>query len=416
MRVAEGVWGKVDGAASDYRWIASSSGLPIRDSDLLGALAVGAEDRPARCFFWRVLDAERAVAIAAYPSRAIDAAGRGGAVERRVLLWRRSPGEDRAVGAFALLAEVERRTASDASALVATASLDAWARPEHRIALPSPTLDPRAERIEALIGQGRRALREAVDETTLEGFYHRLLIGQRPASLEAQRPLPALALAALLWPLPDALADVVSLAGWIPSSRIAARSLVGVWDGVVGQVPAETRTVASPDMHYEAATEAAACVRRLVETDSPAPALPEEPAWVATVERFVADPDQRWLPPEAVATLTPIDEPALVDRLVDHRVEVERTRPPGADVWQWQVKVDLLTALLVAMAPERAIDDALRCTSGLVPPLLYVTCFDESTRDAWSGRAGEAAAGWGLWGREVEPVSRLGDRSRELSC
>ena len=70
-----GIWGKAHGARSDFRWLARSAGFARRHADLGRRLNLGLEDRPRAFAAWR-RSAIPATAVAAYPSRATDAAGR----------------------------------------------------------------------------------------------------------------------------------------------------------------------------------------------------------------------------------------------------------------------------------------------------------------------------------------------------
>ena len=80
-----GVFGKMHGARSDFRWIARSAAF-LRDGWLEDKFALGSEDLPTRLSFWRCLP-EHGCYIAgyAYPSRAQDASGRRGFLEKQFL-------------------------------------------------------------------------------------------------------------------------------------------------------------------------------------------------------------------------------------------------------------------------------------------------------------------------------------------
>lgn len=77
----------------------------------------------------------------------------------------------------------------------------------------------------------------------------------------------------------------------------------------------------------------------------------------------------------------------------------------GADVWQWQVKADLLTALLVAVAPGCAITGALPFTSPAVACRRFSTPSVSTSRFSMLGVGGRGrlrrVGRWwvGGWGR-----------------
>ncbi len=230
LQLQRAVWGKVHGAASDFRWIAAG-GFNPQKARLERELRVGGEEQLQSFPLWRSLGSSH-YAVSAYPSRATDAQGRTGFLEKQVLRWRRAPHVPAALGAFKLLP------------LVASYSDEVWwdkrydPRWEERdfvIALADhdeSVLDTQA--LSAAISTSIDALRTAIDEEALGAVYAGILAGQRPTALLLHgKPLPHVALPALLLPLPREYADQLSLAGWLPSQRAAADKLRQQWD-VVG--------------------------------------------------------------------------------------------------------------------------------------------------------------------------------------
>lgn len=260
-----GVWGKVHGAPTDYRWIASGPGFGP-GAELENEISLGREDRPAAGQAWRSLDDE-ALAVGFYPSRTRDAAGRSGFVEKQVLLWRRPPQVPAAVGALLLLP------------LAARSSDEIWwgrrdeprlHDPDFRLDLP-PETDPPApvdlHDLAARAEEARRRLSELVDERSLARLYAGILGGGRALPLELSAPLPAAAVAALLLPLPRHVADRLSIAGWIPSERTASTDLRRCWDVVATDRPGELASASADSSaadRREGARLAAAVHRGLV--------------------------------------------------------------------------------------------------------------------------------------------------------
>ncbi|MCG8461713.1 MAG: hypothetical protein MI919_35980, partial [Holophagales bacterium] len=387
--------------------------------DLGPALGVGAEDQPARCLFWRRLDDGRCLAVAAYPSRAVDAAGRSGFLERRVLAWRPEPGTS-IVQAMGALLELAAEQMADAR--LATAP-GAWLRPDFRLTLAAGTVAVSPAELERHGEEGRRWLGEHLGEEGLAEVYARLLAGRRPAVLRCQRPLPAPALAALLLPLPRSEAEALSLAGWVPSSRVGAGGLAAHWDLVAGRVAA-TAFEPSAEELATARRWARALVRGqppgleaasaepevafLGEVTEPAQ-LPEPgaeteglPPWIRSIRAFVEDPGARWLDPAETARALSLDA-TVAPILAAWREEVVASLPEGADTWQWAVKTDLLAALLVAVAPASSEAGQAVFESGRVPPLLFVGRLSGKHLEPWHREATERRVErWQEQSRSVE--------------
>ncbi len=393
LKVEEGIWGKVHGAPTDFRWIAASPGLDL--PDLGPALQVGVEDRPTRCAFWRVLDDGRALAVYAYPSRAVDAAGRSGFLERRVFLWRPEPEVSALQAAAALLSRVAQPwTVPEALDF----SSPVWHRPEHVWPLETRFLRSSREDSDRRLAQGLSRLREAVTEASLKGFYLRWLTDDRPAVLEAPEPLPPEALPALLLPLPADRAATLSVAGWIPSSRVAPVALAERWPVVVAdRLLAEARTPEPEQL--EIAERMAAAVfegnpallghpsepTRPPVRPIPASVDADTKSWLMRVQDFVENPEARWLDPQTFPE-PPALNPVEASLLAEWRDRVQATLPPEADAWQWAAKLDVLASLIVAGAPEAPEARAMPFLSHRVPPLLWVARFSAEKRAAWRRR------------------------------
>lgn len=230
LRCERAVWGKVHGAASDYRWIARSPGLRDRGSHLAAALNLGSEDQVQRAPFWRVFG-EICLAGVFYPSRAQDAFGRAAKIEKQLLWWQRPPEIPAALGALVLLSRI---FAGGDELWWKYAGDPAWTDMEFSLELPLEDAPaPSQESLGALIERGRQQVAELLAPLILESFYVDLLEGRRPALLgPLARPLGPEGLAALLLPLPRQLADSLSLAGWLPSSRFDLASLGQRWSGL----------------------------------------------------------------------------------------------------------------------------------------------------------------------------------------
>ncbi len=419
------IWGKAHGVATDYRWLARSSGFAIADRPEL-ELNVGLEDRPTRAFFWRVT--RRAWAVVGYRSRAVDAAGRSGFFEKQVLEWR-GAGVSRALGALLLLDSVGSLNDSvwwgrndDDRWADAGFTLELGADEVPRIPCDGPSLARR-------IAGACSALRESVSEAALAAFYTQLLGGDRPAILQRDEPLSAGALAALLLPLPRRLADSLSLAGWVPSSRgVNLGELAERWQGLVttreaaaaaGEPSELGRSLARavlagtpedlpelpaddgrPALDGEAASVAVSGETVSGETVSTErdPERSEPPAFAAGwpsdelsltppakdctpllrhLYRFAASSRRRWLEPRDLAgqlggLLDPLTDAGERRLLLGWVEEVEAQRPKGASAKQWGSKVDLLRSAALALVPEsQTLADVGLPTTGRVPALAF---------------------------------------------
>jgi len=413
LEYERGVWGKVHGAPTDYRWIAQSPEFGRDRPDLQPQINLGAEDVPCRVQAWRNLG-DRCCAVTIYPSQAIDATGRRGFLEKQILEWHRPANVPAALGALVLLPRVAELTdaiwwESNFSPLVSQSGI--------HLRLSDADHTPVAvqeDHLLTVIERGRQMLREAVSEQSLEQMYDQLLSGQQPACLSGlQRPLPPEAVAALLLPLPRDIADRLSVTGWIPASRPALTELGTRWDILVtapGQVV--------PAFHSRSQLNARRMVERLLEEDSRSEFIEELPASAGVVEKevppaiassarpfrpgvelqltspgpdaafilnrlhdFAAAPDQRWLDP---CTLTShvrgeTRAPRESARVLLDWVRQLRDQQPGyVDERQWQVKIDLLRSAAIVLVPEPATLATVGRpdTQSRIPALFFGLMFD----------------------------------------
>ncbi len=336
------VWGKVHGARTDFRWIARSEGFGRFDQALERQLSVGVEDEPHRATFWRALPAAY-LAVGIYPSRSIDAAGRGGSlIEKQILAWPRSDTDPAVLGALLLLPHV--------STLIddiwwPQRSDERWTEPDFALSLEAsdhPSLEAPEERLQAAIELGVKQLEKAGLEDSLPALYAQLLSGREPAWLTGlERPLPPEAVAALLLPLPRRLADRLSIAGWVPSSRIDRDQLAGRWQVLVE--PAD-RSFVPEDQSPAETSEGARFLGQALLTGDPSLAAfvinnnepfaaAEAAALTAVAERpaerpaGVAASTRRAAPPDVAA---PAGREALgVAAPAGHRAPAGRAAPAG---------------------------------------------------------------------------------------
>jgi hypothetical protein len=218
------VWGKFHGSGEDFGWIARSAGFGGDRIAIEGCLALGNEDHEgAPVAFWRVVD-DRGFAIQAYPSHAVDLAGRRG-LEKQFLEGTAADAPRAAVAAALL----------PVAAGLATPALDRAATlAQGGGAVPLPLTDAEvAPGLSAAASAGISGIRTRVTQEALVDFYDALLSDVRPAVLRSPAPLPAESLAALLLPLDRAVADRVSIAGWIVSSRFDPGLMRAAWDAIV---------------------------------------------------------------------------------------------------------------------------------------------------------------------------------------
>jgi len=247
LRCQLGVWGKVHGAASDYRWIARSPELAKEHPWLERQLRAGLEDQAVHATHWRALGGHY-FAVSIYPSRAFDAANRSGFLEKQILGW--SSGREPVPAAAAALLLLPRVAALDTQVWWTRLSEGDWGRPDYYLPIDSgglPPVDVAETELERAIEQGIAELNAAATSEQLRAVYAALLGGERPARLEGlKEPLSPHALAALLLPLPRSMADALSMAGWVPSTLIDPRDLAANWDLFVTHRHSDQRTPVPP--------------------------------------------------------------------------------------------------------------------------------------------------------------------------
>jgi hypothetical protein len=434
-RYERGIWGKVHGQASDFRWIARSDGFGQDKPDLGKLLNLGGEEVPAIFQAWLNLG-DRCYAVTCYPSRAIDASGRRDFLEKQVLEWRRPEGMPAAWGALLLLPHVARLTDE---IWWERYSGQPWTQPDFSLPLAAVGHKELDTDLAHAIERGREDLRRAVPPKALEQLYDQLLERRRPAFLAGlDHPLSAQAIAALLLPLPREIADRISLAGWIPTGRPAYDALANRWDVLVTgpdlavpALPAPSQIKAwymaeqllahdeglLPDFLDEEEREprddpALSPVAR--EDDAggaplpPAPSLHGEPRPGLELDlsppdprprdildelyRFARSADRRWLSPEMLKKAGSVprfssQEPAA-RRLWSWVRQVREQRPAYADPEQWAAKVDLLrsAALVLVPEPETYREISPFDAGSHVPALLFGLLLEN--RSQWDSLAG----------------------------
>jgi hypothetical protein len=370
------VWGKVHGAPTDFRWIARSASFGRERADLPLQLNLGGEDAPASFSAWRSLG-DRCYAVAGYPSRARDAAGRLGFLEKQVLEWQRPAHVPAALAALLLLPH---------AALLTDAVW--WDRCAGNMLTESEMFLPIApteqepllfdeDEIGVTIERGRQQLRETVSRDALSRLYSQLLSGERPALLGGVRqPLGAEALAVLLLPLPREMADRLSLSGWLPAQRPAWGDLGARWDVIA--TPLEASQALHPSFEEQAtrmaemllATESAPSRQttappppRAISTVAPrrpAPLRPGHrldltspaagaPQILVQLHAFASAVDRRWLLPAGRARM--LDSSAAT-QIASWIRELRAQQPDYVHATQWSIKCDLLRSAALVLVPE----------------------------------------------------------------
>ena len=236
LEYERGVWGKMHGARSDFRWIACSEDF-APDPGLEREFYLGSQDQPRRLFFWRCPSPSQYFAGTAYPSRATDAAGRGGSLEKQILKWASKREMPAALAALLLLPHI--RSWGDGIWWSRREEQD-WSLNESRLSIGKS--DCQGSVPSDIQGYFDKAFDKGLEELKaveasypgeLARCYARLLAGEKPACLYIADPLGPEALATLLLPLERTLADGLSLAGWTPSERYELEELGKLWDVLV---------------------------------------------------------------------------------------------------------------------------------------------------------------------------------------
>ncbi len=448
----QGVYGKVHGAASDFRWIARSPGFDPADAQ---KLYLGTEDEPARACFWSA-SGGRYCAVSTYRSRAVDAAGRQSQLEKQLVTWP-AGGRPAALGALALLPLVAD---FDDGVWWQYRQHPRWSEPDFMLDIDPPApvrLDH--DILRQAIQRGKAALESAgVDLDNLGQLYAQMLAEERPAYLDGlAKPLPPEALAVLLLPFDRVRADALSLAGWLPSSRASFDDLRECWDVLAisgehdflprhegpleGELGARARRMASAVLRLDPGelddlSPAADLLPIDIPAISPAEEAPRRPRAPAAeqppesreprlirpgrrlglaapraeagpvIERlfdFADNVDHRWLTPErlagrALGQVMPLaagdpDRSAVRSWWRDAATEY----PEDVALEQWAVKVELLRAAALVLAPARARSGAASRIDALdnntVPALLFLSLLAARGREQLVNRVGLADLG-----------------------
>jgi hypothetical protein len=429
IRYERGVWGKVHAARTDFRWIARSGGFAREGPDLeLGRqISLGAEDQPVQAQLWRSLD-DRCLAVGLYPSRSVDAGGRTSFLEKQVLAWSRTPEVPAALAALLLLPHVETLTDD---VWWTRHGNQPWGDPAFSLPIPpSEPLSIRLDQLDKAVQQGVSELRDSVEPSGLQRLYAQIVAGRCPAWLTGlDRPLSPRALAVLLLPLPRALADSLSLAGWIPSGRVSVEDLTAARWGVLVLPPHLRDSVGRvEEAHPKAEAQGWALAQGLLNLDldlvrpaayavvtpSPEPeeekkedevrpAKPEPPpplsplaalrpraeipllnppansALLRELYAFAKTVDRRWLDLDSLGIqhLTRLEE--IPERLFPSWIETLREqKPEHANAEQWTVKLDLLRSAALVLRPGAGTLRAVGLPeSRRVPALLFALLLDK---------------------------------------
>ncbi len=438
-----GVIGKVHGAASDSRWIARS---PSFDSDDAQKLYLGTEDKPVKACFWSAAG-NRYRAVGSYRSRAVDAAGRLSLLEKQLVTWP-AGGWPAALGALALLPLVAD---FDDDVWWEDRQDPRWSEPDFMLDIdpPAPVRFDRLD-LQTAINRGTTALKSAgVNADSLGRLYAQLLAEERPALLAGLvRPLSPEALAVLLLPCDRSRADGLSLAGWLPSKRASFDDLRACWDVLAvsqehdflerpevapkGELGARARRMASAVLNLEPGElddlSPAADLRptefptispvEKTPRQSPAPAADqpakdrenrlirpgrllgltapstEAPRVIQRLFSYADSVDCRRLTPEKLALRDLGQAKPLASEDPNHSVvnswpqDVETRRPADVAPEQWNVKVELLRAAALVLAPaarrSKAAGSIIALDNKTVPALFFLALLDSKGRERFA--------------------------------
>jgi hypothetical protein len=395
LRYRRAIHGKVHRAPTDYRWIAASGEFES-PRELLETSTIGGEDNPAGLFCWRPV-ARGYTAIRGYPSRARDAAGRPGGLEKQFGYWEEDRALPAAAAAFLLL--------DAASNWDDTLWWDTWSDPRwldlsYRLAIGPEQCRPLVWNLQTLgrlIDEGLTELKAAADLGALTGFYEQILSGNQPTLLSVRASLPPLAVAALLLPLSREKAGSLSVAGWLPSRQFRADRLTN-WTAVAcpGEPPAGQQ-----------ASERAQSLARSIVSGRPEPSARSAESAVKSggmgasgrstageplsgiLKAFLASESRVWDPAQldiaACPTLALSESLVAIAalRTYDRAVE-EDNRFPSDELRQTarrehlNLKGDMARALLYVMAPEdRIVNKFPPREKALVPALWFAPLLNE---------------------------------------
>jgi hypothetical protein len=361
------IWGKMHRASTDSRWIAASEGFDPSAELAIRALTVSTEDEPRTSRAWKQ-QGSGWMAIHAYPSRARDAAGRSGGLEKQLLFARADSAMPPTVAAFILL--------EAASRLDDSVWWDTWNDPNwedyryHLVLPPEPDIAWSTASLAQRIERGIEELRTKFSHSALAAFYQDILNSRLPAFLCAEPDLISPeALASLLLPLPPATAAKTSLLSGLPDSRLAADRLQA-WTGVVSRLNTAVPPVAAGPNAQRMAESLISANPGLLASDATTEsvAVPAGPkVRERTAQRlidFLESAEFRALcgPELAVADWRAIrseaEIQALVERirLLESDLEQDRSFPDDperyrARIDQLRVKYDQARSWLYAFAP-----------------------------------------------------------------
>lgn len=228
LTVEQGVFGKAPGARTDFRWLALSSQFNTRRLIERQSL-LGAEDAPIRANAWQV-SGSYCYAITMYPSRATDAAGRSGFLEKQFLQVHLPASMHAGLLALLLLPKVNALTDS---IWWQQGQQPVWDDTKFSIALENFELEFTADSIFSIIDESIQQLKTAFKSKQLDyqvftqGFA--ALLANKPAFIYHDKPLSYHYLAAILLLLPRDIAAFRNIAGWVPSLRINRQQLADNW-------------------------------------------------------------------------------------------------------------------------------------------------------------------------------------------
>lgn len=426
LECERGVWGKAHGAPTDFRWLAQSAGFDRDRPSLPRELSLGGEDVLAQFQAWRNLG-DRCYAMTCYPSRAIDASGRRGFLEKQVLEWHRPSHVPAALGALLLLPRAAALT--DAVWWDRDDVMELRYEPHAvlLIAKPEATVVDEEELAET-IERGREALRKTLGSKSLQQLYDQLLAGRAPSYLSGlHEPLSPEALAALLLPLPRELADRISIAGWVPTDRPSFEDLGNRWEvltadrSVAPIAPEKAHPLVQMLLNADVRGDAKEARQPLAPRASEGNVQPfrpgttlelrapdaDAPPFLRELYAFANARDRRWLDP---ASLRCAGRGSWGELLCEWVATVRDSKPPYADREQWTAKVDLLRSAAIVLAPFPSTLRAIGMPDekSRVPALLFGLALMKSDWKVLLG-LGESSLG-----PLVEQSRRL-SRSNELT-
>ena len=401
LQYGRAVRGKVHRAASDYRWIAATPGLDPQGLQMLKAITFGLEDRPLDLLAWVALDSGY-LAVHAYPSRARDAAGRPGGLEKQVAFWTPgSLGVPPAAAAFFLLEAAQK---FDDAVWWSTWERPDWGRAAFVLELGRSASLPipwDAARLRARIERGIAELRSGVDEESLARFYQAMIEGRRPAFLKVSSgSVSPAALAALLLPLPAGMAGKISLAGGLPVVEVRPELLEN-WAGIAcgaavrdsGPAPGEQARgwaralLAGHPGSLGAAVQPAAERPAKAATGEPVAAARYLSNFLASADRNLADPepaDAAWAPIQGADLEELIQQVRRLDKEAGNSDrfagDAERRRALQLHL---RLKGDLARAWLYAHAPGNVVLQELPPRDDARAPALWFAPVVARSAQSW---------------------------------